>query len=72
MSAVRHDGRVTADLVGNLIIAHYFLSVLGRIGGVATFSIFLGLAALSLGFVWDTPPPAAVTVIDPPAPGRAA
>jgi hypothetical protein len=47
---------LTADLVGNLIIAQYFLSVLGRIGGVATFSIFLGLAALSLGFVWKFAP----------------
>lgn len=47
---------LTADLVGNLIIAQYFLSVLGKIGGVATFSIFLGLAALSLGFVWKFAP----------------
>jgi sugar porter (SP) family MFS transporter len=42
---------LAADLVGNLIIAQYFLSVLGKIGGVWTFSIFLALAAVSFAYV---------------------
>lgn len=42
---------LAADLVGNLIIAQFFLSVLGRIGGVWTFSIFLGLAVVSFAYV---------------------
>jgi hypothetical protein len=43
---------LTADLVGNLLIAQFFLSVLGDIGGVWTFTMFLALAAISLGYVW--------------------
>jgi hypothetical protein len=42
---------LAADLVGNLIIAQFFLSVLGRIGGVWTFSIFLALAVVSFAYV---------------------
>jgi SP family galactose:H+ symporter-like MFS transporter len=42
---------LAADLIGNLVIAQYFLSVLGRIGGVWTFSIFLALAVISFGYV---------------------
>jgi sugar porter (SP) family MFS transporter len=42
---------LAADLIGNLIIAQFFLSVLGRIGGVWTFSIFLALAVISFGYV---------------------
>jgi sugar porter (SP) family MFS transporter len=47
---------LTADLVGNLLIAQFFLSVLGRIGGVATFSMFLGLAVVSLAYVFVLAP----------------
>jgi sugar porter (SP) family MFS transporter len=43
---------LTADLVGNLIIAQFFLSVLGDIGGVWTFTLFGVLAIVSFGFVW--------------------
>jgi sugar porter (SP) family MFS transporter len=43
---------LTADLVGNLLIAQFFLSVLGVIGGVWTFTMFLVLAAFSFGYVW--------------------
>ena len=43
---------LTADLVGNLLIAQFFLSVLGDIGGVWTFTMFLVLAAVSFGYVW--------------------
>jgi MFS family permease len=43
---------LTADLVGNLVIAQFFLSVLGDIGGVATFTLFGVLAVVSFGFVW--------------------
>lgn len=43
---------LTADLVGNLLIAQFFLSVIAAIGGVWTFTVFLVLAALSFGFVW--------------------
>jgi hypothetical protein len=43
---------LTADLVGNLLIAQFFLSVFGVIGGVWTFTMFLALAAVSFGYVW--------------------
>jgi MFS transporter, SP family, galactose:H+ symporter len=43
---------LTADLVGNLLIAQFFLSALGVIGGVWTFTMFLVLAAVSFGYVW--------------------
>ena len=43
---------LTADLVANLIIGLYFLSALESLGGVATFAMFAGLAALSFVFVW--------------------
>jgi len=43
---------LTADLVGNLLIAQFFLSVLGAMGGVWTFTLFLALAAVSFGYVW--------------------
>ncbi len=42
---------LSADLIGNLLIAQFFLGTLGRIGGVATFSMFLVLAAVSFVFV---------------------
>src|SRR3954447_931360 len=42
---------LTADLVGNLLIAQFFLGVLGDIGGVWTFTMFLVLSALSFVFV---------------------
>ncbi len=43
---------LTADLVGNLLIAQFFLSVLGRIGGTWTFTLFGALAVVSFGYVW--------------------
>jgi sugar porter (SP) family MFS transporter len=42
---------LTADLVGNLVIAQFFLSVLGQIGGVWTFGIFGVLAVVSFFYV---------------------
>lgn len=47
---------LTGELVGNLLIAQFSLSVLGRIGGVATFSLFLGLAVVSLAYVFALAP----------------
>ncbi len=47
---------LTADLVGNLLIAQFFLGVLGQIGGVWTFTIFLVLSALSFVFVFALAP----------------
>ncbi len=43
---------LTADLVGNLLIAQFFLSVLGAMGGAWTFTMFLVLAGFSFGYVW--------------------
>lgn len=43
---------LTADLVGNLLIAQFFLSVMAAIGGVWTFTVFLVLAVVAFGFVW--------------------
>ncbi len=42
---------LTADLVGNLIIAQFFLGVFGSLGGVKVFSLFLVLSALAFVFV---------------------
>ena len=47
---------LSADLIGNLLIAQFFLGVLGSIGGVATFSMFLVLAAVSFVFVFVLAP----------------
>jgi hypothetical protein len=40
------------DLVENLQIAQFFLSALGAIGGVWTFTLFLAVATVSFGYVW--------------------
>lgn len=42
---------LTADLVGNLLISRFFLSVLGSLGGLGSFALFLGLALLSFVFI---------------------
>lgn len=47
---------LAADLVANLIIGLYFLSALDALGGVATFAMFAGLAALAFVFVWRLAP----------------
>lgn len=47
---------LTSDLVGNLIIAQFFLSVLGDIGGAWTFTLFGVLAVAAFGFVWAFAP----------------
>jgi hypothetical protein len=52
LRATGSSAMLTSDLVGNLIIAQFFLSVLGRIGGVSTFAIFGALAVVSFGYVW--------------------
>jgi MFS transporter, SP family, galactose:H+ symporter len=52
LRATGSSAMLTSDLVGNLIIAQFFLSVLGRIGGVATFAIFGALAVVSFWYVY--------------------
>jgi sugar transport protein len=47
---------LTADLVANLIISRFFLSVFQNLGGTATFSIFLALAVFSWIFIWAMAP----------------
>ena len=47
---------LTADLVGNVLIAQFFLGVLGSIGGIATFTIFGVLSLLSFVFVFVLAP----------------
>jgi sugar porter (SP) family MFS transporter len=51
LRATGSSAMLTADLVGNLVIAQFFLSVLGRIGGVWTFGIFGVLAVVSFFYV---------------------
>jgi sugar porter (SP) family MFS transporter len=51
LRATGSSAMLASDLVGNLLIAQFFLSVLGRIGGVWTFTMFLVLAAISFGYV---------------------
>lgn len=47
---------LTADLLANLLISRFFLTVLHNIGGAGTFSLFLGLAVISFLFVWALAP----------------
>jgi hypothetical protein len=42
---------LTADLVANLLISRFFLSVFESLGGAGTFGLFLGLAVVSFVFV---------------------
>jgi sugar porter (SP) family MFS transporter len=42
---------LTADLVANLLISRFFLTVLHDMGGLGTFALFLGLAVLSFVFI---------------------
>jgi SP family arabinose:H+ symporter-like MFS transporter len=42
---------LTADLVANLLISRFFLTVLHDLGGLGTFALFLGLAVLSFVFI---------------------
>ncbi len=52
LRATGSSAMLASDLIGNLLIAQYFLSVLGKIGGIWTFSIFLALCVVSIGYVW--------------------
>jgi MFS family permease len=42
---------LTADLVANLLISRFFLTVLKDMGGTGTFGLFLGLAIVSFVFI---------------------
>jgi MFS transporter, SP family, galactose:H+ symporter len=42
---------LTADLVANLLISRFFLSVFESLGGAVTFALFLGLAVVSFVFI---------------------
>jgi len=42
---------LTADLLANLLISRFFLTVLHDLGGLGTFALFLALAAVSFAFV---------------------
>jgi len=42
---------LTADLLANLLISRFFLSVFTSLGGGGTFGLFLGLAVVSWVFV---------------------
>jgi sugar porter (SP) family MFS transporter len=47
---------LTADLVANLLISRFFLTVLQNMGGEGTFALFLGLAIISFLFIaWMAP-----------------
>jgi MFS family permease len=47
---------LTADLVANLLISRFFLTVLGNMGGTGTFALFLGLAVVSFVFIFAMAP----------------
>jgi SP family arabinose:H+ symporter-like MFS transporter len=47
---------LTADLLANLLISRFFLTVLQNLGGEGTFALFLGFAVISFAFVmWLAP-----------------
>jgi MFS family permease len=43
---------LTADLLANLLISRFFLTVFHDMGGTGTFGLFLGLAIVSFVFIW--------------------
>ena len=47
---------LTADLLANLLISRFFLTVLGNMGGLGTFALFLGLAVVSFVFIFAMAP----------------
>jgi MFS family permease len=47
---------LTADLVANLLISRFFLTVLKDMGGTGTFALFLGLAVVSFVFIMAMAP----------------
>ena len=47
---------LTADLLANLLISRFFLTVLDKLGGLGTFALFLGLAVFSFVFIWAMAP----------------
>lgn len=47
---------LTSDLLANFIVGVVFLSALGALGGPLTFGIFLGLALISLVFIYALAP----------------
>jgi MFS family permease len=47
---------LTADLLANLLISRFFLTVLHDLGGLGTFALFLGLAVTSFVFIWAMAP----------------
>jgi sugar porter (SP) family MFS transporter len=47
---------LTADLVANLLISRFFLTVLKNMGGTGTFALFLGLAVVSFMFIFAFAP----------------
>jgi MFS family permease len=47
---------LTADLLANLLISRFFLSVFQGMGGLGTFALFLGLAVISFIFVYAMAP----------------
>jgi sugar porter (SP) family MFS transporter len=47
---------LTADLLANLLISRFFLTVFKDLGGFGTFALFLGLAVLSFVFVFVMAP----------------
>jgi sugar porter (SP) family MFS transporter len=47
---------LTADLLANLLISRFFLTVFKDLGGLGTFALFLGLAVLSFVFVFAMAP----------------
>jgi hypothetical protein len=47
---------LTADLLANLLISRFFLTVLGKLGGAGTFALFLGLAVISFVFIFAMAP----------------
>ncbi len=51
LRTVGASAMLTADLVANLLISRFFLTVLQSMGGVGTFALFLGLALVSLVFI---------------------
>jgi MFS family permease len=47
---------LTADLLANLLISRFFLTVFEDLGGAGTFGLFLGLAVFSFVFILSLAP----------------
>jgi sugar porter (SP) family MFS transporter len=56
LRALGSSAMLTSDLMANVIVAAFFLTMLQRLGGAGTFAVFGALALVGFGFVYRLAP----------------